>query len=464
MELIDKYGQIYNFKENIKYKISAENKGFLQNLEIVLEEEIFKEIVKHINYVKKLDLNDDNVLTPLQKTRYLSKEMAKILPALMSLSPHKPRPEARYFLEELYGIKPSIAFLPDYNYLNIDYTVTKAREKVKTPTEGKLVFMPIVAMNAPELWVGLAHEVAHFYRSLINEFIKESKNAIDDEKYFSIIKRLDEQLEEIFCDLFALKTIHSCYYMSFILTSLLEGTLNPYLFILSSSSDIEELELESTHPIHAARVEIMKQFLENHLPNTVFKNLCDKLYSYHSSIKELDLSKARENLGDDNDIMIRIEVELELAESYGKQLCKIFDEILKNSDICYYELTSEDLTLAHELAKEVLDNHIPVGTYKRININEALKELKRVIDIEHPSKEDYNTLFNMLKEYPTKIAVLFNVFYLVKINHMKETYKELEKTDDITIIMDYIMKVKERNELFLKSIEDSVILEFYHHS
>ena len=408
-----------------------------------------KEVIKLIlegrriegHHEEWIEMDDEEIL---RKSRSIGAHQEYILEALMSLSYPKPRPEIRYFLEDVYNLTPNISFQPVYNYNYIDFTF----KRVKT-SRGIVVYVPIVSVNSPELWIGLAHEAGHLYKSLVSTFIKESLKYIDIKIGSVTDDELKNWLEEICCDLFALQTIGPCYYLSFVLLTTLESVYDPFIYYYDVLG-VKELE----HPHNSVRIEIMKHFIDKHVSDNTFKNLCNKLYDYYTLVKKMEDEFLNELAPGDisKETLDKIE-EANSLVSYAKTLDDILTETIKSSNNKFNLVSDEMLYLSYKLANEVISNEVPIGVYRKVDSGEIIKKINELkLHSSNISKEQFNEVFDMLQETPVEIPVLFNTFILVKIKQMNSLHEALFKDNELNSIEAYVRDTAQRSELFLKSI------------
>ncbi len=454
LELIDRYAHIENYKKNIRYSINQESKNFLVHIEQRLDE-VSRKIHGLIDILNdgKFDLSDFD--SPQYEEIWRNcvdineKDLeSKILGGLGALEYPSLRPEIKYFLKDAYNVDTNISFKPSYNYTAIDFTFDRS-----DMNGGEVITLPLISNKSPELWVGASHELGHFRRHTVTkEFIKKCSDILEE---YTVQQVWRDWLEELACDLFALKTLGPTYFINYVFLSLLDiSVYNPLTTSLSKlykkSSD--------THPTHYARIEIMYRICD--FSSEEYSLICKNIYDNFKLIKNFeDTHESFRDFVEDLKIFKDIRSKEDNLISNSENFNEIMDDII-NSEFPQSFMEKEDVKLSYELAEEVWRKESPIGVY-------TPKDKDQILSLVNDLKEKYehsklNELLKIFDDEPIKMPVLFNAFQLVKLWQLQDLYKGLKERKVEEELQKYFDEtVTFRDELFLKSIEISTICKFY---
>jgi len=469
LELIDRYAHISNYAEQIRYCIHPSSSDFLKNIEVSLDTQLdrISDLVAKLRSEFTTLPSEILDISIWRKCKDINGNLeTKILKGLGSLGVPKPRPEITYFLTGIYKkVEPNISFEPVYDYTAIDYT------QAKVGRGGQLISLPLVSSKSPELWIGCAHEIGHFYENKLKNMFLEVIEPHSSDEYWR------NWVTEIGCDLFALKTLGPCYFISMISIAVLDVSVyNP---LASLAYKYKSNDKTYINPTYFARIEIMKEILDGFVYGEI-EEICDRLYNCFDTIHKLEDKDEsyKKYIGSDESLdffneVRRVEDEiLENASEFGK----ILDEEFPNTFSDFDQFSKDDLELSVNLSSKVIEEEIPIGSIRILEdedrILAKINKLKTKLEVEGSiTKSEVDELWNMFEEESIKMAILFNSFCIVKFKELEELRSKLfssgfngsEKNNEE--IKDKIRSYKDivgiRDELHLKSIEISSILRFY---
>lgn len=465
-EIVEKIIQIQHFLDEAYFTETERNKPLIEILKLEVDS-AKKYINQPLKEVADIDNTSDLVLERCCKGFIglaclidyflLSHESGR--PELMFVRGKATQPEINIFIDnigskdiknrldikEIYiALQDAYNFGEDIVYPNLSKTFQRAGVIDRELTPSPILSLPKILNDVPLMWGSLMHEIGHLiYQKL--EITDELSTIIDGEYSETAIVTTENWFEELYCDLFALRIMGPAYFSSWITFCL----LNP-----------DPSRKTTFHPSPIERIKIMETELTS-------RGISNDIIKHYSSIWKLRCEKLP-ILPEISVHGILLAVPIYDSEvttptpiiATDEMLQMIIPKVEELSWLSKYTDKVSDEDKLELLVKE-LDDRIPIGSIKMMDVN----SIKKGIDAADSSEKIENILKNVVED-PNNMVEILNAGWLYqsrrKYNMFRSEFLNIFQEKPDVAYDNYCEYLNYFNRNLMKSIEASALHSFYY--